>query len=86
MICDTSQLDQDKLTKVLQMKCVLVFPEHIPSKLHEDGNGVHDTLLGTQTLKKFNTAHKIKNNGSPHTQIHSLIHSIQSPYDDNHLQ
>lgn len=37
VICDTSQLDHDKPAKVLQMKCVRVLAEHIPSRLHEDG-------------------------------------------------
>jgi len=31
------------------MKCVLVLAEHIPSRINEDGNGAHDTILGTET-------------------------------------
>jgi len=49
------------------MKCVLVLAEHIPSRFNEDGNGAHDTILGKETLKKFDTAHRIKNNDSPYT-------------------
>jgi len=49
------------------MKCVLMLVEHIPSRINEDANGVHDTILGTETLNKFDTAHRIKNDDSPDT-------------------
>jgi hypothetical protein len=65
-VCDTSQLEHDKPTKILHDKCVLVLAEHIPSSINEDGNGAH-TILGTEILKKFDTAHRIKNNDSPYT-------------------
>jgi len=49
------------------MNCVLLLAEHIPSRINVDGNEAHDSILGTATLKKFNTAHRIKNNDSPYT-------------------
>jgi len=54
------------------MNCVLLLAEHIPSRINVDENGAHDIILGTETLKKFDTAHRIKNNDSPYTYYDNL--------------